>query len=96
MKQADMANGTLTRSHGSFDDWNSLYENEWPAPLNTYSKKWHWLYADKPYVQYVSVNHLPITDEDIHRSSSPYKVTTTYRALHKNEFSGYVNTLGNL
>ena len=81
---------------GVFDDWNSLYENEWPAPLNTYSTKWHWQYADKPYVKYVSVTNLPYRIEEEYMSSSPYRVSNMYKALHKNEFSGYVNALSDL
>lgn len=84
--------------HGSYDDWNHLYENEWPTPSFTYSKKWEWHYRGTPYIKYVAITTLPIRTEDRpYKRSGPYS-STMYRKFTAEQFgySGYVNNLGDL
>ena len=83
----------------SYNDWNSLYENEWPNP-NTYSKKWHWemrLYRN------VSLASLPKKTQNSlaaisYERAGPADYSEMYKRAYPTSvyYDAYVNNLGDL
>ena len=80
----------------AYDDWNHLYENTWPTPSFTYSKKWQWHYRDTPYIKYVSVHMFPVEQEG-YKKTGPGTSNMYKRAFPQPVYtSGFVNNLGDL
>ena len=64
----------------SYDDWNHLYENTWPTPSFTYSKKWEWHYRDTPYIQYVA-EYYPVKPEN-YKKTGPQTYSDMYKRVY--------------
>jgi hypothetical protein len=84
--------------NGSYDDWNHLYENTWPTPSFTYSKKWEWHYRDTPYIKYVADTTIPIMEDDKPYMRGGPRSSEMYKKLYPaNIFNNaFVNDLGDL
>jgi hypothetical protein len=78
------------------DDWNNVYNNTWPTPTFTYSKKWEWHYRDTPYIKYVSTVTSPFEDHP-YKKGGP-RSSEMYKKLYPaNIFNNaFVNDLGDL
>lgn len=82
----------------AYDDWNHLYENTWPTPSFTYSKKWEWHYRDTPYIKYVSAQYPVEQERKAYKRSYPHNCSEMYKKYYGGyiNHSGYVTTLGDL